>query len=301
MMNNFFLSCIFYGSHLVWIFLWFSLWILYQSVKILPNKREMIVAFFAILLSFIFIYIRFIEPQLIVFRDTHIDAPVRGKLVVISDLHLGVYKSKEFLERVTSKINSLSWVNAVLIAWDFTFTHDTNDDFRTEFSPLQKIQVPVYAVLWNHDLWNPWPDFGDSLKRALKENHVHLLENESVSIPQTDFTLLWLGEHWSFNDQVSLLENFWLKNHLIVLTHNPDTVPMYPWYHELLTISWHTHGGQVRLPFLYKYMIPCEYDFDRGLSYYEKHLIFITSWLWETALPIRFLNPPVIDILEFGR
>lgn len=60
----------------------------------------------------------------------------------------------------------------------------------------------------------------------------------------------------------------------------------------------HTHGGQLRIPFLYKKAIPTEGDFDRGLSQEDTTLLFTTAGVGETALPMRLFNPPCIDVLR---
>jgi hypothetical protein len=44
-------------------------------------------------------------------------------------------------------------------------------------------------------------------------------------------------------------------------------------------VAGYTHCGQVRIPWLCKRVIPCRYPFGIGL-------------------PMRFLSPPVIDILD---
>ena len=40
-----------------------------------------------------------------------------------------------------------------------------------------------------------------------------------------------------------------INSSIIVLSHNPDTFPFIPGY-TALTLSGHTHGGQIYLPFL---------------------------------------------------
>ncbi len=87
-----------------------------------------------------------------------------------------------------------------------------------------------------------------------------------------------------------------------MLTHNPDTALSYaPNHYPDLTLAGHTHGGQVRIPYLYKRMIPVlgvDILWDQGLYRYKNGQVFVTSGIGEVGLPLRFLIPPVIDVLE---
>ena len=59
-----------------------------------------------------------------------------------------------------------------------------------------------------------------------------------------------------------------------------------------------THGGQVKIPFLYQKAIHTKYPFVQGLYKWSPVPVFVTSGVGETGVPFRFLNPPVIDILD---
>jgi hypothetical protein len=78
----------------------------------------------------------------------------------------------------------------------------------------------------------------------------------------------------------------------------PDTTLKYKNNLVDLTLCWHTHWGQIKIPYLYKKVIPTKWIFDEWLTMEKNTQLFVTSWLWIIGLPFRFLNPPVIDILE---
>ena len=124
------------------------------------------------------------------------------------------------------------------------------------------------------------------------------LYNSGTKIPNTEINILGLGDNWAKEDDLSQLENYKEEDKLIVIAHNPDSTLNYTNNIPDLTVSGHTHGGQIRLPWIYKFVIPCEGPFDQGLYQTEKGQVFVTSGLGEVGLPMRFLIPPVIDILE---
>jgi len=290
-----FLQIIYYGSYVVAAFL------LWKFLKRLRAWKILGILFWW-LFSWLFIRARFIEPQQINVQETRLDVWFEKNIVLLADLHLGVYKSSDYLQRVINKINSLENIDAVVIAWDLTNEPvDISQKALTEvFVPLSQSIYPVYAVLGNHDVEIPWPDLRRNLIEALTSNNVTFLHNDIVRLDQV--YLAWLWPHLAWEDNIQILDVFEESDDLVVLTHNPDTII---WYDTQkiadVTLVWHTHCGQIRferLPALYKRAIPTVGDFDCGIynDLYTK--LYITPWLWEVVLPMRFLNPPTIDVLR---
>jgi hypothetical protein len=88
---------------------------------------------------------------------------------------------------------------------------------------------------------------------------------------------------------------------LLSLTHNPDLAYQYPTNSQAdITISGHTHGGQIRLPWVYKLVIPSDYFFDAGLYQVGNYPVFVSSGLGVVGLPMRFFRFPEINVLELN-
>ena len=277
-------------------FLFLILFLIFRKRKD-DSKRKISLSMLILLLIglLLFIYSRFIERNLIVKSTTRIKTGFSAKLVVFSDIHLGVYKDSYFLSRIVNKINEIKDVDAVLIPGDFTYYPD---DLEELFLPLKDIKYPVYAVLGNHDVGHPGPPVQKKLQKVLERYNVIFLKNTSSLIKGKNIKILGLGDNWDSDDDISQINKFKNGDNLIVITHNPDTFAKYKNSIADLTISGHTHGGQVRIPFLYKKMIPCKYDYDKGLYIEHRGKLFVTSGVGEVGLPLRLFNPPVIDILE---
>ncbi len=277
---------IYYWSYLVFPFI---------ILLILCKRLHKIARIIFILLSIIFIYSRFIEPQLITVKTTQINVWFESKIVLISDLHLWVYKSEKYLKRVVEKINNIPNVEYVFIAWDFTYNPKISELWRI-FQPLENLNKPTYWVLWNHDVERPGPKLRWKLKTVLDKYWLHYLNNDTVELG--NFTLLGFWSNWNNEDDVTLLDNYKESDNIIVLAHNPDTTSKYINNHADITLAWHTHGWQLRIPIIYKSVIPTKWNFDKWLTQEENTQLFITTWLGETAIPMRLFNPPVIEILE---
>ncbi|MBT3817587.1 MAG: hypothetical protein HOG08_04585, partial [Candidatus Magasanikbacteria bacterium] len=157
---------------------------------------------------------------------------------------------------------------------------------------------PVYAVLGNHDTEESRQYIDEELQKALEENGVIFLSNSSAYIEQKNIRILGLGDKWTDEDDISKIDKFTIEDNVVVITHNPDTTLEYTNSIPDLTVSGHTHGGQIRIPYLYKKVIPCVGDFDAGLYDVGENKVFVTAGVGEIGLPMRLGIPPTIEILE---
>lgn len=296
MSKIFLLELIYRGSYVVAFF--FTVWFL-RAVR----RRNFLLIVFWWVVWWVFIWSRFIEPQQIQVKHTTIDVGVDSKVVLISDLHLGVFKDRVFLQKVVNQINRLEGIDMVLIAGDFTFEPLPDQPLDELFAPLRDLRVPVYAVLGNHDVEHPWPDIRLELIRALERNNVTLLNNDIIKTH--NFLLVGLGDRMNGEDETWLLNQVHPVNKVIVLTHNPDTTLDYNNNNADVTLAGHTHCGQIRLPWIHerikKYIIPVEGDFDKGLSQEAHTRLYITCGIGESVIPMRRRNKPSIDIISLWK
>ncbi len=291
---------IFYFSYFAFVFLFFLIYKIKDRSKFKTIKKVFFIIFFV--LSILFIRARFIEINYISLQNTKINIWInkKVKIALISDIHLWIYRDWDFLKKVVKKINSIPKLDYVFIAWDLTYFDERqkNPDLKKFFSSFQNIKTPTYFVFWNHDVEFPWPDIRNELWEVLQSYWLRLLNNDIVKLDW--FYLVWLWTKASQEDDISILKNFKAWDSVFVLTHNPDTISKYENKNVDLTLCGHTHWWQVKIPFLYKKVIPTIWDFDEWFTIEKNTKLFITSWLWVIWLPLRFLNPPVIDILEIN-
>jgi uncharacterized protein len=293
MLKAIILYSIYYGSFLAFPLLILTIWFFYK-------KKKRAISTFFILLSLLFIYSRFIEPQILVVRqaESGLDAGVHFALV--SDLHNGVYKGEKFLHKIVDELNKQS-VDFILIPGDFVYNADP-DKLNELFSAFEKLEAPVYAVLGNHDN-SPAGEITDqNLELALENASVQLIDNEIITFPEDRLQLVGLGELWNGETDISILDATDPEMEQIVFVHNPDVAYLMPEDEIELIVAGHTHGGQIRIPWLYKKIIPTEYDFGdgNGLFFVNGNRLYITSGAGEIGLPMRLAVPPEIVVL-YGR
>jgi predicted MPP superfamily phosphohydrolase len=279
-------QAIYYGSYLVFPFVAYVVFRLWRDSR----NRWIGIAFVAG--SLLFVWARFVEPQIILIREHRATVGFPARIALIADLHMGLYKRPSFLERLVEKLNALD-VDVVLIAGDLT-----SEPYRPLdglFAPLAKLRHKAYAVRGNHDSERPGPPIERELREVLSRHGVKLLENETANVGS--FLLVALGDHWAGNDRAEMLKTLRETDNVIVLTHNPDTAPRLPAGIADVTLAGHTHGGQIRIPGLYRMAIPTDGPFDRGWHDLPNTRVFVTSGVGETGLPLRFMVPPVVDVI----
>ena len=281
-------------SHLVWLYFVWAIWSFWRR----RNKASLT---FRLLLASAFVWMRFVEPNWITRQETAIAIGAPARIVLLSDLHLGAYKGADFVERTVEHINA-ERADCVLIAGDFLYAPRL--PLEPLFAPLKGIKLPVYAVLGNHDR----NEFGPSLTeareielvdQALQRAGVRLIENQIVNCGGVAVT--GIGDRWSGREDARVARAYKGAKPLVALTHNPDTAPDLNAPAIKLVLAGHTHGGQIRIPWLYKKVLPVSGPFDAGLHAPLKlgdPPVFVTTGLGETALPMRLFNPPVIDVLQ---
>lgn len=177
-------------------------------------------------------------------------------------------------------------------------------------SPIAELSAPLgtYAVLGNHDWWHDAP----GVKRVLGARNVPVMENdiELVGLPgDGSFWLAGLGDQLAHkhtgrgvDDLVGMTARIPDDGRpAILLAHEPDIFPRVPQRYGL-TISGHTHGGQIRLPLLGRFPVASRYGQRYAYGHIQennRHLV-ISAGLGCSGLPMRFGVPPEIVMIEVG-
>jgi uncharacterized protein len=177
----------------------------------------------------------------------------------------------------------------------------------------------VHAILGNHDWW----DDADAMARrdgptqageALRAAGIRVHENDAVLLHKDGFSfwLAGLGDQWAFHvlprdgrprgrdDMDLLLSRVTTSDPLILMAHEPDVFSEAT-DRVCLTLSGHTHGGQVRL-FGFAPVVPSAF----GRRYVYGHIqesgrhLVVSGGLGCSILPLRLGSPPEIVVLELG-
>ena len=301
-MKNIFITLVLLFLLLIIFLSWIKIWFWISSVLVLMLINFLIISnfqnknklwFFWLIILILFLYGRFFQVYFPKIETTNLNLWFEAKFVVISDLHLwSLWKDENFLYAVVEKINNLTWVTAVLIPWDFSY-NPKKSQIEKLFLPLKNLKYPVYATLWNHDLAAPGEKrVKSSLQKILPSLWVKIIENQILDF--WNYKIVWIWDEYADLANIDILS--WLSWNIIALVHNPDTTFRYTSI-PTLSIAGHTHWGQIKFFWLEKYWIPTIHDWTKT-GFYEDRKTFVTAGIGETAIPLRFLNPAKIDILQ---
>jgi predicted MPP superfamily phosphohydrolase len=182
--------------------------------------------------------------------------------------------------------------------------------FRSLEAPLG-----VYAILGNHDWWDDLTAQKNRrgpviARRELEAAGIPVLENDAIRLDKDGrpFWLLGLGDQLALlgrpltgvDDLDGTLARLTDDAPAILLAHEPDIFPQVPG-RVALTLSGHTHGGQVRL-LGYSPIVPSGYGNRYAYGHVVengRHLI-VSGGLGTSIMPVRFGVPPEIVHLTLG-
>lgn len=248
------------------------------------------------------------------------------KLALLADVHAcEPTMPARRIEEIVEVTNGLS-ADAVLLLGDYEASHRFMQRalMPNEWAPiLGQLKAPlgVHAVLGNHDYWDD-PDAQRSRRRpvrgrvALERAGVPVYENDVVRIEKNGqgFWLAGLADQIAYfvregngsmryqglDDLDGTLTKVTDDAPIILMAHEPDIFPRVP-ARVALTISGHTHGGQVRL-FGWSPMVPSAYGnrYAYGHVVEDGRNIVISGGLGCSILPVRLGVPPEIVVVDLG-
>jgi len=227
-----------------------------------------------------------IEPSSIKTRFLQLtdDRPTH-RIVQFSDVH---HKGdRAYLTEAVNIINELSP--------DFVcFTGDLVEqaDYLTEaLDVLKGIKSPLYGVPGNHD-YTSTADF-KVIDQAFMETGGRWLLNENMVLENGEVNLIG-----AVCDQPKLVQPVPGATN-IVMMHYPQFVENLDDKNFDLMLAGHSHGGQVRVPFVGAVILPKGTGkYDLGLFHTKAGPLYVNPGLGYLHLDVRFNCPPEITVFE---
>jgi hypothetical protein len=271
-------------------------------------------------------YAYFIEPDYLTVKEYQLNISTwkkeasNLKIVAISDVHGGSNFIDEAKIRQIVELTNQQNADLVVLLGDYVSQQRVDRSklkmpIETIAENLKgiKAKLGVFAVLGNHDGW-----YDDKhIQLELEKVGYKVLENEAVTLNHNGEKIRLLGmadalKVQSWNTYIAkgknALSQIDKEGNLIIVTHSPEVFPLLS---ELdaefakdvdLYIAGHTHGGQVRFPFIGSLVVPTSHKqrYVSGIVIEKEKHFFITQGIGTSILPIRFNVPPEISVLNIN-
>ncbi|KIC37272.1 metallophosphoesterase [Leisingera sp. ANG-M7] len=288
------------------------------------TRRSFLRGLLAVTLAGLFaaLYGFFIEPALRlrvrrwkVRREDWTAPPLR--IAVIADVHAGEpWVGERRVRQVVRRVNAVN-ADLVLLLGDYAAGHRfvAKPVKIAEVAPLLaecRARHGVFAVLGNHDWWDDLAaqkrGGGPNLyAKALETAGISVLSNQALRLDEAGIWLAGLEDQlairrngrWNgLDDLPGTLAQVTDGAPVVLMAHEPDIFPKVP-ARVALTLSGHTHGGQVRL-FGWSPVVPSKF----GNRYAYGHVreqgrdLVVSGGIGCSILPVRFGSAPEVTVIE---
>jgi hypothetical protein len=217
------------------------------------------------------------------------------KIIHLSDIHHSPFTNLEHIERTIKIANRLK-PDMFILTGDYV-SHE-----KKYIAPVAKAlgalksEFGTYACLGNHDHWTD-PDL---VVKKFRSTGITMLVNEGFRFEArgASFWIAGVDDHMvGKTDIVTALKGSFPDEMKLLLAHNPLIFRQAARYGVDLTLSGHTHGGQVKVRDPEKRLLP-KRKLTSGLHRRKDSQIYITRGIGTVVLPIRYQCPPEISFLE---
>ena len=223
------------------------------------------------------------------------------RITQITDVHHSRMVGLEEVGRVVDLAQSTR-PDLIALTGDYTTT------YRRYIEPcaeaLGRLSAPegVWAVLGNHDHYTD----RELTTRALERNHIPVLNNANTRLIRgTDSLQLagiddwsWAGTNWS-----RAFYGIDGNRPTVLLSHQPNVIDLAETQGVSLILSGHTHGGQIKFPFI---GAPARFatkdlKYAHGLFRRGETQLYVCSGTGVIGLPVRIGVKPEIAVLRLRR
>jgi uncharacterized protein len=215
-------------------------------------------------------------------------------------LHLTDLHSKEYGENQKQLISLINRQSFDMVAITGDLVDRNNPNTESALSLVRGLKSkPVFFVPGNHEWWTDY-----RIKSSLENHGVRILENKTFKYTKGNSHIWIVGvdDPYLRRDKLDeALGGVTDSQPKILLAHAPNIFPSAIKSNVELILVGHTHGGQVRFPFVGAVVVPGQGlfpKFDYGLFTSGSTNMIINGGLGESVLPIRFYNRPEVVLIK---
>ena len=247
-----------------------------------------------------------VDIQHISIKIDNLPEAFRGyRIAHLADFHYGEYSEPTYIRHVVRVANALK-PDMFALTGDFISAYPLVRTISVDFAHhcaglLSGLDAPLKAaVMGNHDALVGI----EEITHALALHGITVLNNDSIPI-EKDGARLWLAGTadaliWPGADLKAAIPKSRRSETepLILMAHEPDYADEVVGSGVDLILSGHTHGGQVRIPFMpLMNLPPMGEKYVEGLFAIGDLQLFVTRGIGTVGIPFRFRCPPEIALI----
>lgn len=225
------------------------------------------------------------------------------KIAQLSDLHLhGISRSY----RTAIDVIGREHPDLIVITGDLIDRSDQTSAclaFLRDLRSTAKVPVVVVPGNWDHRAFPTRQSIAAWHERLRAETGIRVLVNQNVVLRRHGDRIWLVGTddpYFGHTDLDASFKGIPDSAFALVLTHAPEA------FEELaqrpaarLVLAGHTHGGQVRLPFVGALRVPSRYGtrFAQGLYQLGDTLFYVNAGMGMSHIPVRFMCRPELTLI----
>jgi len=250
----------------------------------------------------------FIERHHLFLREQKLDIPNLApeldglRLVQLTDIHLSPFLSRAELQRAVAMANETQ-AHIALVTGDLITTfRDPLDDCLDILAQL-RADAGVFGCMGNHEIYANAEAY---VEREGARRGMRFLRSAAAPLRFGKALLNLAGVDYQRIRRRYLVgaEKLVVPGALnVLLSHNPDVFPVAARQGYDLTISGHTHGGQIRLEFLSADLNPGRFytPYVDGVYRRGPASVFVSRGIGTIAVPARLGAPPEVSLVHLCR
>jgi predicted MPP superfamily phosphohydrolase len=234
------------------------------------------------------------------------------RIAQLSDIHIGPFMTEEQIRKYVAITNALK-PDLVALTGDFV-TWDPITQ-RAVVDALAGLKAPfgLFGCLGNHEAW---AGVEDSITLLFSHANIRILRHERVPIRSHGDSINLMGVDFasrrpfgpnsgSFVGRFRTgLDGLMDRDRVnLLLSHNPEAFDRAAELGIDLSLSGHTHGGQLALEFVSPQLAPCRLITPYVAGWFERSggQLYVNRGIGTVFVPIRLGAPPEITLFELKR
>ncbi|NMO15614.1 metallophosphoesterase [Pyxidicoccus fallax] len=218
----------------------------------------------------------------------------------LSDVHCGPHVPEEKVAGWVSRLNGLG-LDLVTVTGDLITHGSSHVEAVARALGGLRAKDGAYVSMGNHDYFTD----GEQLVRELERNGLHVLRNRGVVVRRGEARLYVAGVDDTWTSRHDLSRALAARpegSPTVLLAHDPDLFPQAVERGVELTLSGHTHGGQLGVPGIRRLSLARVItEWTAGLYRRGRSWLYVNRGAGTTGPPVRLGAPPELAVITLRR